>query len=211
MDGTSVSHARARVGLRSKTGLAARLVTPVVVLPALVLGWLVSLPGVAPAPGDRFKLFDATSYGSSFSSIILPSLEAPLTWTNKLLVDGSIEVVRRPPDVYVTSRYPLSPSPVGPNPDGSHFEFMLLRDSAAKSAAVDAPPRDGSRAYLSSTTLTDPNAGSAVVPTFPIPGAVYQLDYTFNSLAGNINTDAVLSVSCTNATLSVSNTDKFQA
>jgi T5SS/PEP-CTERM-associated repeat protein len=43
--------------------------------------------------GDRFKLFDATSYAGSFSSSNLPPLGSGLNWTNKLLVDGSIEVV----------------------------------------------------------------------------------------------------------------------
>src|SRR5207253_2980993 len=44
----------------------------------------------------------------------------------------------------------------------------------------------------------------------PVPGAIYRLDYTFTAHFGNINTDAVLAGSCTNGTLSVTNTDKFQ-
>ena len=43
--------------------------------------------------GDRFQLFSATAYTGSFSSISLPPLGAGLTWTNKLAVDGSIEVL----------------------------------------------------------------------------------------------------------------------
>ncbi len=43
--------------------------------------------------GDSFQLFQATSYSGSFSSMSLPLLGPELTWTNKLLVDGSIEVI----------------------------------------------------------------------------------------------------------------------
>ncbi len=43
--------------------------------------------------GDQFPLFSASSYSGSFSSITLPALGAGLTWTNKLLVDGSIQVL----------------------------------------------------------------------------------------------------------------------
>ncbi|HEX5223254.1 MAG TPA: GH25 family lysozyme [Verrucomicrobiae bacterium] len=44
-------------------------------------------------PGDRFQLFIAGSYSGTFASLTLPSLPATLSWTNKLSVDGSIEVV----------------------------------------------------------------------------------------------------------------------
>jgi T5SS/PEP-CTERM-associated repeat protein len=42
--------------------------------------------------GDRFQLFSATSYGGSFTTLTLPSLNPGLSWTLKLNVDGSIEV-----------------------------------------------------------------------------------------------------------------------
>ncbi len=45
--------------------------------------------------GDRFRLFSASGYSGSFSPITLPSLPAGLSWTNRLLLDGSIEVVNR--------------------------------------------------------------------------------------------------------------------
>jgi hypothetical protein len=45
------------------------------------------------AAGDRFQLFSANSYVGAFSVVSLPSLPAGLNWANKLLVDGSIEVV----------------------------------------------------------------------------------------------------------------------
>jgi hypothetical protein len=46
--------------------------------------------------GDRFQLFTANSYASTFTPLTLPTLGAGLSWTNKLLLDGSIEVVMAP-------------------------------------------------------------------------------------------------------------------
>jgi autotransporter-associated beta strand protein len=46
------------------------------------------------AVGDSFTLFSATSFGGSFASITLPALPAWQGWTNKLALDGSIEVVQ---------------------------------------------------------------------------------------------------------------------
>ncbi|MGH8245988.1 MAG: hypothetical protein ACREUU_06105, partial [Gammaproteobacteria bacterium] len=42
--------------------------------------------------GDKFKLFAASGYTDSFLSVTLPPLAPGLSWTNKLTVDGSIEV-----------------------------------------------------------------------------------------------------------------------
>src|SRR6185369_10372538 len=53
-------------------------------------------PG-ALAAGDRFQLFSADSFAGGFTSIILPALTPGLTWTNKLLLGGSIEVVAAQP------------------------------------------------------------------------------------------------------------------
>jgi T5SS/PEP-CTERM-associated repeat protein len=44
------------------------------------------------ASGDRFKLFTASSYSGSFDTLVLPALNPGLLWTNKLSLDGSIEV-----------------------------------------------------------------------------------------------------------------------
>ena len=51
-----------------------------------------NIGGSSLAPGDRFPLFGATSYSGGFSSVTLPALGPGLVWTNKLAVDGSIEV-----------------------------------------------------------------------------------------------------------------------
>jgi T5SS/PEP-CTERM-associated repeat protein len=45
------------------------------------------------AAGDRFRLFTATTYAGDFAYITFPPLPPALSWTNKLLVDGSIEVI----------------------------------------------------------------------------------------------------------------------
>jgi hypothetical protein len=51
---------------------------------------------VALEVGDKFKLFSAASFSGAFNSISLPLLASGLAWTNKLLLDGSIEVVASP-------------------------------------------------------------------------------------------------------------------
>jgi hypothetical protein len=62
----------------------------------------ITVTNIGPSPllpGDPFKLFFASNFAGSFSSVTLPSLPGGLTWTNKLLVDGSIEVLGVPPAV----------------------------------------------------------------------------------------------------------------
>lgn len=57
----------------------------------------------ALAAGDRFPLFSASSYSGSFTNLVLPPLPVTLLWTNKLAVDGSIEIVPYvPPPVALT-------------------------------------------------------------------------------------------------------------
>ena len=58
-----------------------------------------NLGPTAPAAGDGFQLFIAGSYGGAFNSLILPSLNGGLTWSNRLLIDGSIQVVPIVPPV----------------------------------------------------------------------------------------------------------------
>jgi T5SS/PEP-CTERM-associated repeat protein len=71
----------------------------------LTYGGLLTVSNLGPttlAIGDRFPLFSATSYAGAFSVVSLPSLPAGLNWMNKLLVDGSIEVVASPKFTNVT-------------------------------------------------------------------------------------------------------------
>lgn len=57
--------------------------------------------------GDHFVLFTATSFAGTFSSLTLPALLGGLAWTNKLHVDGSIEVVAIPPPAVERQIFPL--------------------------------------------------------------------------------------------------------
>ena len=71
----------------------------------LTYGGSLVVSNLGPAallPGDRFQLFIAGGYAGSFSAIALPPLPVPLNWTNKLLVDGSIEVIA-PPAIALSS------------------------------------------------------------------------------------------------------------
>jgi len=45
--------------------------------------------------GNSFQLFNAPGYSGAFGSISLPALSAGLSWTNRLLVDGTIAVVNK--------------------------------------------------------------------------------------------------------------------
>jgi autotransporter-associated beta strand protein len=43
--------------------------------------------------GDSFKLFSAAVFNNTFTTVILPTLDAGLAWTNRLATDGMIAVV----------------------------------------------------------------------------------------------------------------------
>jgi hypothetical protein len=82
----------------SKTG-ATFTCDQIQVAGTLTYGGTLTVTNIGPDAlvlGTRFQLFSATSYAGSFSSITLPPLGLGLIWTNKLLVDGSIEVVLLP-------------------------------------------------------------------------------------------------------------------
>ena len=49
------------------------------------------------APGQSFKLFEATGYSGSFSTTSLPTLGVNLAWTNRLATDGTIAVFSTAP------------------------------------------------------------------------------------------------------------------
>ena len=62
----------------------------------LTYGGSLTVSNVGPAAltaGNSFQLFSAAGYGGTFAALTLPALEAGLSWTNKLLVNGSIEVI----------------------------------------------------------------------------------------------------------------------
>jgi len=63
---------------------------------SLTYGGLLIMTNLGSAPltiGDRFQLFSGTNYSGAFSAMNLPRPGPGLNWANKLLLDGSIELV----------------------------------------------------------------------------------------------------------------------
>jgi hypothetical protein len=55
------------------------------------------------APGQSFKLFDASGYAGSFATLTLPSLDAPLAWNTDGLTNGILSVVALPQTLSLTN------------------------------------------------------------------------------------------------------------
>lgn len=129
--------------------------------------------------------------------------------TLSVLVSGALADI-----VYVTARpqgCTVTANCTGANTDGTYTEFFAgLGDFGAAGTALGHPQTTVARTYISSPEITDLTYGVDLTPTFAIPGAVYQIDYNFNSVAGNASTNVVMSVSAIGGTLSFTNTDKFQ-
>src|SRR5690606_18517715 len=102
----------------------------------------------------------------------------------------------------------------GANADGTYTEVNFgsgWGDYRARGTAPGRPSlRPAPRGYIGSPELTDTSLGIDLTPTLAVPGGVYQIDYNFSSTAGNTSTNVVMSASALNATLSFSETDKFQ-
>ena len=68
------------------------------VVASLAYGGSLTVSNLGPdtlTPGDSFQLFSATSYSGALSALTLPPLPAGLSWTNRLLVDGSLAVINK--------------------------------------------------------------------------------------------------------------------
>jgi len=73
---------------------------------ALTYGGTLAVTNLGPTAlvaGNGFQLFSATSYSGSFSAISVPPLGPGLTWTNKLNVDGSIQVIGTAQPVFAST------------------------------------------------------------------------------------------------------------
>jgi hypothetical protein len=111
--------------------------------------------------------------------------------------------------VYVTSRSLHGP---GPNSDGTYADNGFGNDSSAMSTAPGVPARNGSRYFSNSFSNSTPDLGITLSPTLGLPGVIYQVDHTFSSVAGNISSNIVLSVTnVAGCTLSFTNVDRFQS
>ncbi|HZI30896.1 MAG TPA: hypothetical protein VFF11_01075, partial [Candidatus Binatia bacterium] len=77
------------------------------VMAPLTYGGTLTVSNAGPnalAAGDSFQMFSASNYDGSFTSLYLPPLNSGLTWTNQLLVDGSIAVIAQPiPAIHLTT------------------------------------------------------------------------------------------------------------
>jgi T5SS/PEP-CTERM-associated repeat protein len=133
-----------------------------------------NLGPTALAAGDRFKLFSAGSYTGSFASLTLPPLDPELAWTNKLSVDGSIEVT-------TLSVQTLPASAVGP--DQATLNGVANPGGAAATAWFEWG------LTTNYGTLTPPRAlGSGMADTNfsqSLTGLVVGSTYHFRAVASN--------------------------
>jgi len=99
------------------------------------------------------------------------------------------------------------------NTDGTYTEVNLTGMSVTgihgTAAGRPTTPVD-SRAYLSGTSFTDTTGGVDIKPVLAVNNTVYEIDYNWNSSAGNSSTNVVMSATATGGTLSFSSTPLFQ-
>jgi hypothetical protein len=101
----------------------------------------------------------------------------------------------------------------GPQTYGSYDEHGFGNFTSAKSSVIDAPsPRPGCRYFSNLYSNSVPSMGVDVSPTLGVAGAVYRVEHTYSSSAGNVSTDVIVGVTNTSGcTLSWTNTDKYQS
>jgi T5SS/PEP-CTERM-associated repeat protein len=129
------------------------------VLGALAYGGSLTVSNLGPGAlvaGDRFPLFNAASYSGAFSAVALPSLPAGLTWTNRLLVDGSIAVVNRaaPRIGGLTKSGTNLVFQIAGGPPGGAWN-LLASTNAASPLSSWTTVRSGSLDWLGNLTLTN--------------------------------------------------------
>ena len=104
----------------------------------------VTATGEALVSGDSFKLFDATSYGDSFSSFSMPTLPSGLNWDfSKLAVDGTVTVVNYvgiPAFTPVPGGYAGSPSVTLSSDAGATIYYTLNGSTPTASSPVYNSP-----------------------------------------------------------------------
>lgn len=107
----------------------------------------------ALASGDRFQLFTASFSPATLFSLTLPPLGPGLSWTNKLLVDGSIEVIGvSPPEISGIMRSGTNIVISGANgTPGGNFSLVTATNVAMPASNWDVflmDQFDGSGAFL---------------------------------------------------------------
>jgi autotransporter-associated beta strand protein len=115
--------------------------------------------GAALAEGDVINLFDATSFTGSFGTLGLPTLASGLLWdTSKLLVDGTIRVVRQQPTMSIA----YSGGSITLSWPSGFSDFVLQAQTNALNVGI------------SSNWVTLPVTGNSVTfPVDPDAGSVF--------------------------------------
>jgi len=128
----------------------------------------------ALAAGNSFKLFSAPAYSNAFANLDLPPLNAGLSWSNKLLLDGSLEVLG-----LIVQTLPAS---------------ALASDTATLNGVVNPGGQNATAWFEWGTTtsygnVTPPQAlGNGVNPTHfsqVLPGLAGGVTYHFRAVASN--------------------------
>jgi len=100
----------------------------------LTYGGVLIVTNIGPnvlSAGDRFPLFNAPSFAEAFSTLNLPPLPLGLVWTNKLAVDGSIQVVAvAPGTILFADTFDSYSAPITVTNIGSTNGYNILYSAA---------------------------------------------------------------------------------
>lgn len=117
--------------------------------------------GPAPVVGSTYQLFNnigSGGYGGQFASTTLPTLSAGLSWTNELLVNGSIAVVGQPTVTITSFRY---------NPSTLQFTLTWASSAGASYTVLESPSLNP--AVWSPLQTNIPSGGSTTTATVTMP------------------------------------------
>ena len=83
---------------------------------------------------------------------------------------------------------------------------------ASGSGVADKPATPGSRYFSNAFSNSTPDFGVTLSPMLGVTGAVYRIDHTYSSSAGNCSSNIIVGITNVfGCTLSVTNTDKFKS
>jgi hypothetical protein len=83
---------------------------------------------------------------------------------------------------------------------------------ATGAGVADKPTTPGSRYFSNSFSNSTPDMGVTLSPMLSVTGAVYRIDHTYSSSAGNCSSNIIVGLTnVSGCTLSVTNTDKFKS
>ena len=137
--------------------------------------------------GDTLTLFQAGSYSGGFTNVTLPALTGGLAWTNKLVVNGTIQVVVAPPTAssvgYLTNLVlsnnlnavvGLTPGFTTNLPSGPYAATNTLPANQVNVTVTDADPTATNTLFL--------NGGSPVLLSSGIPSSLLSLNAGSNNV-----------------------------